>query len=337
MSKEEQPTPDAASQALIEQFLEAEGSTSAPETDWHTIPLPEGHKGGFVALIGRPNVGKSTLVNALLGQKIAIVSDKPQTTRRRITGILTQPEAQIIFVDTPGIHQKPHQLIGTRMVEAALGAIPDADVILFVVDVSAPPRDEDRYIASLLSEKTHRPVLLTLNKMDQLAMKKAETHISAYWDLLPNHAESLPVSATRGTNLDMLLARILEHLPAGPRYYPGDQITDQTERQIAAELIREGMLRYTYQEVPHASAVIVDEYTERDDGHLYIAATLWIERASQKGIIIGKGGEMLKRIGSAARQELERFVGNRVYLELYVKVRPDWRNREHDLREAGVV
>ena len=338
-------TTDAASMARIDQFLGGAGAEPTGEqsalaeqvegADWREA-LPEGHASGFVALIGRANVGKSTLVNALVGQKVAIVSDKPQTTRHRLMGILTEPAYQMIFIDTPGIHPKPHTKLNELMVEQAIAAIPDADVILFVVDVSVPPRKQDKMIARILKTKAEqRPVIFVLNKMDKLALDKAEGRIESYWKLFPEYADSMPTSALRGTNVERLKSHLIEHLPAGPRYYPGDQITDQTERQIAAELIREGVLKYTYQEVPHATGVLVEDYKERDNGVTYISARIWVERESQRPIMIGRGGQKLKQIGAAARQELERFIGGKVYLDLWVKVHPKWRDRDARLHELG--
>ncbi len=332
----------AESEALIEQFLAETGSAATREgteggvDDLRADTLPEGHRSGFVALIGRPNVGKSTLVNALVGEKIAIVSPKPQTTRTRIAGILTEPAHQVVFVDTPGIHKSPPFQLNKRMVDVAVAAIPDADLILFVADVSAQPREEDELIATLLQERAgKRPVFLVLNKTDQLTMEQTETRVEAYRALLPTHADSIMVSALRGTHLDQLRERILARLPEGPRYYPGDQITDQTEHQIASELIREALLRHTQQEVPHAAAVLIEDYHEREDGLFYVSARIWVERESQKPIIIGKGGQRLKQIGTEARAELERFIGGRVYLDLWVKVRPSWRDHAARLRELG--
>ncbi len=330
------------SEALVEQFLAETGGgvvREAVESDqeaWRSEEVPEGHRSGFVALIGRPNVGKSTLVNALIGHKVAIVSSKPQTTRNRLMGILTEPDDQVIFVDTPGIHKSlPHQL-NKIMVAEAEAAIPDADVILFVVDVSARPREDDEMIATLLKEKGGaRPVFFVLNKMDQLTLEQAQARIEAYWALLPTYADSIPVSALNGTNLDILREHIISHLPEGPRYFPGDQITDQTEHQIAAELIREAVFRFTQDEVPHSAAVLVEDYRERDNGVFYVGARIWVERESQKPIVIGKGGRRLKQIGVEARTELERFIGGHVYLDLWVKVKPSWRDRTAQLRELG--
>jgi len=309
----------------------------AESQDWSYLldeeGLPEDHRSGFVAVIGKPNVGKSTLMNAYLGQKVAIVSDKPQTTRRRLLGILTRPDAQIIFVDTPGIHRPRHKL-GQFMVQTATRAIPDADEILFVVDVSTMPDDEDRQIAALIAEREHIPVILALNKMDLLPPHKVQLHTSVYLDLV-RHDDWMMISATRGDNLDDLLERIVAHLPVGPRYYPEDQITDQTVRAIAAELIREQVLRFTHQEVPHAVAVLVDEFKERSADMTYIHATIIVERESQKRILLGEGGRMIKRISTAARREIEQLVGTRVYLELWVKVWKKWRKDEANLRRLG--
>jgi len=295
--------------------------------------LPPDHRSGFVAVVGKPNVGKSSLMNAYLGQKVAIVSSKPQTTRRRLLGILTRPEAQIIFVDTPGIHQPRHKL-GEFMVYTAARAIPDADEILFVVDVSRLPDDEDRRIAELISKQARVPVILALNKVDLLSADKVQPHSDAYLELVEQDDWML-LSATRGDNLDKLLESIITHLPPGPRYYPEEQVTDQTMRALAAELIREQVLHFTHQEVPHAVAVLVDEFKERSADLTYIYATIIVERESQKRILLGEGGRMIKRIGTAARQEIERLLGTRVYLELWVKVWKKWRKDEADLRRLG--
>ena len=295
--------------------------------------LPPDHRSGFVAIIGKPNVGKSTLLNAWLGEKIAIVSPKPQTTRNRLRGILTQPDAQIIFVDTPGIHQ-PHHKLGEYMVKTATKAIPDADVVLFMVDVSEMPTAEDEQIAGLLKEHCQAPVVLVLNKADLLPPEKVRPHCDAYFELV-EYDDWMMISATRGDNLDKLLDIVKARLPLGPRYYPSDQLTDQNMRFIVAELIREQVLRFVHQEVPHAVAVVVEEWKERREDLTYIGANIYVERDSQKAILIGQGGSMLKRIGRAAREEIERFVGTRVYLDLWVKVRKKWRKNEKELRRLG--
>lgn len=296
---------------------------------------PPGHRSGFVTVIGRPNVGKSTLVNAYVGQKIAIVSPKPQTTRGRLLGILTRTDAQIIFVDTPGIHTPKHKL-GEVMVETARRAIPDADVVLFMVDVSVLPTEEDIQIAELLKATRHGPVILALNKSDLLAPANVVLFTESYLKLVEAAAWML-VSATRGDNRDKLLDLIIAHLPEGPRYYPPDEITDQQERDIAAELIREQALALLRDEVPHSVAVQVEEFKERGSGLVYISATIYVEKESQKGIVIGKEGEMLRKIGAAARREIEALLESRVYLELWVKVRKNWRKREIEVRRLGYV
>jgi GTP-binding protein Era len=295
--------------------------------------LPPDHRSGFVAVIGKPNVGKSTLINAWLGEKIAIVSPKPQTTRNRLRGILTRPDAQIIFVDTPGIHQPRHKL-GEFMVETATKSIPDADVVFFMVDVSEMPTVEDEQIAQLIEEYGQAPVVLVLNKADLLPPDKVQPHSDAYFKLV-KHNEWMMISATRGDNRDKLLDMVVARLPEGPRYYPPDQLTDQNMRFIVAELIREQALRFVHQEVPHAVAVVVEEWKQRREHLTYIGATVYVEKDSQKGILIGAGGKMLKRIGRAAREEIELMVGTRVYLDLWVKVRKKWRKDEDELRRLG--
>lgn len=298
-----------------------------------------GYRSGFVAIVGKPNVGKSTLLNAYLGQKVAIVSDKPQTTRVRQLGILTRPDAQVIFVDTPGIHRPLHKL-GQAMVEASTRALGDADVVVFLCDVSELPTGEDRQIADLIHQEVgERPVVLALNKMDRLSPDKVQQHTEAYWALLSGERKLewdwMMLSATTGDNRDKLLDMIMARLPEGPMYYPEDQVTDRTEREVAADLIREQVLRSVRQEVPHAVAVVVDQWEKRRSGAVHIGATIYVERDSQKGIIIGKGGAMLKKIGAAARREIERLTGSTVYLELWVKVRSEWRTRDEDLSEMG--
>ena len=295
--------------------------------------LPAGHRSGFVAVVGRPNVGKSTLVNAYLGQKIAIISSKPQTTRNRLLGILTRDDAQVVFVDTPGIHV-PQHLLGKVMVDTARRAIPDADVILFVVDGSQAPGGEDALVAAAIGEGARQaPVVLALNKMDLWAGAEPP-YLDQYAQLLPG-AAWLPVSATRGDNRDELLQLIVGTLPPGPRYFPAEQVTDQQARFVAAELVREAALTRLHQEVPYALAVVTEEFKERSQDMTYISATVFVERESQKGIVIGQGGQTLKEIGRAARTEIEQLLGTRVYLDLHVKVRPKWRQSEEELRRLG--
>ncbi len=334
---ESQETQQGGTEDIPSELPEEPSPDEIPAEEEWALPLPEelppGYRSGFVAVIGRPNVGKSTLMNRYVGQKVAIVSPKPQTTRRRILGIHTDERAQIIFVDTPGIHKPLHKL-GEIMVETATRTIPDADVILFLVDVSVPPTEEDRQIAELLRAEARVPILLVLNKMDLLPPEKVKPHTEAYFALV-DHADWMMISATEGTNTDKLLELIVQYLPEGPQYYPAEQITDQTERAIAAELIREAVLHHTYEEVPHAVEVTVEEWEERRPDLTFISANIYVEKESQKGIIIGAKGRMLKRIGQTARRELERFLGHKVYLELWVKVRPKWRKDEKALRWFG--
>ncbi len=295
------------------------------------------YKAGFVAVLGRPNVGKSTLLNALLGQKVAAVSPKPQTTRRRQLGILTLDQAQVIFDDTPGLHKPLHKL-GEYMNEEALNALKESDVILFVVDISRSPNEEDEMLAAAIQEvlekKPEQPVLMVYNKSDLLQGDQQQTHPSLYQALLPS-VEAIAVSARQNVNLDGLLTAIIERLPSHPPYYDADQLTDLYEREIAADLIREAALYNLEHEVPHGIAVRIDEFTERNETGAYIRATLFVERESQKGIVIGKGGAMLKKIGAQARQEIEAMSGRKVFLELRVKVRKNWRNDENILKAFG--
>jgi GTP-binding protein Era len=295
--------------------------------------LPAEHHAGYVAVLGKPNVGKSTLMNAFLGQKIAIVSEKPQTTRNRLLGILTRDDAQVIFVDTPGIHAPLHKL-GEVMVETAVQAIPDADEALFIVDASAPPSEEDVLVADAIRQQSGElPVVMALNKID-LVPEPESPYTTAYLDMLEPDAW-LAVSATRGDKRDELLDLIIAHLPLGPRYYPEEQVTDQQMRFIAAELVREAALTRLHQEVPYMLAVVVDEFKERSQNMTYISATIYVARDSQKGIVIGQGGKTLKDIGKSARPEIERLVGTRVFLDLWVKVWPKWHKKEDELRRLG--
>jgi len=295
--------------------------------------LPADHRSGFVALAGKPNVGKSTLMNAFLGQKIAIVSSKPQTTRTRIRGILTKPHAQVIFVDTPGVHD-PHHKLGEFMVQTAAQVIADSDVVLLLADASGPPSEEDHQLAALIAQSAQGQVILGLNKMDLLSPDWLRERVEAYL-ALGQFQDWMLLSATRGDNLDLLLDRIIEALPVGPRYYPEEQVTDQHLRTMAAELIREQVLHFTHQEVPHAVAVLVRRFEERERGPIYIEAHIFVERESQRGIVIGRGGRMLKQIGQAARQEIESVVGHQVYLDLWVKTRYKWRRNARELRRLG--
>lgn len=291
-------------------------------------------KAGFVAVMGRPNVGKSTLVNALLRQKVAAVSPRPQTTRKRQMGILSRDEAQIIFMDTPGVHQPRHKL-GESMNQEAIDTLEEADVVLWVVDASQPPNDEDRLLADRLRKvRRQAPLVLGLNKADLPDEAALVAHQDAYLALAPQ-AHPLPISATRGDNLDRLLGILLDRLPEGTPFFPEGQVTDLYERDIAADLIREAALNILRDEVPHGIAVRIDEYTERNESGAYIEATLFVERESHKPIVIGQGGTMLKQIGSAARREIEAMSGRKVFLRLRVKVRKDWRDDASVLKRFG--
>jgi GTP-binding protein Era len=292
-------------------------------------------KSGFVAVMGRPNVGKSTLMNALIGQKVAAVSPRPQTTRQMQLGIITTESAQIIFVDTPGLHV-PHHKLGQYMNQNAIEAIKDADLILLLVDAGeSQPHEEDKILVSLLDEiPNHPPVILILNKIDLVDKNEFDERVKTYQKLIPD-ANLISIAARRGENLDKLQAEIIACLPAGDPFYPKDQITDLYEKEIAADLIRASALMHLREEVPHAIAVRIDEYKERGDHGAYIAATLFVERDSQKGIVIGKNGKMLKRIGSAARKEIESMSGRKSYLKIRVKVRKNWRNDDNALRRFG--
>ena len=303
-----------------------------PEEAWWEVL--EGHKSGFVALIGRPNVGKSTLMNALLGHKVAIVTPKPQTTRNTMLGILTRPDCQIVFIDTPGIHKPLHKL-GEYMVEVALQSLQEADAILWLVDISREIQEEDLIISRRLGELgKEMPMVMAGNKVDLIPPEEVDDRAMLFRPLAPE-AIWMPISAVRGDGLDQLVSTLRDLLPEGPRFYPPDQLTDAQERFIAAEVVREKALLLLRQEVPYAIAVVVDEYKERTENLLYISATIYVERDSQKGIVLGQGGRMLKQIGKAAREELEAITGKKVYLDLWVKVRPRWRKDENALRWFG--
>jgi GTP-binding protein Era len=289
-------------------------------------------KSGFAAIIGRPNVGKSTLLNRIAGRKIAIVSDKPQTTRNQIRGVYTDDSAQIVFLDTPGIH-KPFSKLGDYMVKAAEGALDEVDVVLFLADASEQPGGGDRYIIERL-KKTQTPVILVLNKIDKVPRDDILPLIDAYRKL-HDFAEIVPISASRGDNVERLLELLTRYLPEGPMYYPPGQVTDHPERFICAELIREKILLRTREEVPHSVAVEIESMAADERGTVRIGAVIYVERDSQKGILIGKGGAMLKEIGRQAREEMERLLGSKIFLELWVKVKKDWRNHEAFLKSLG--
>lgn len=291
------------------------------------------HYAGFAAMVGRPNVGKSTLTNSLIGEKIAIMSDRPQTTRNKIMCIMNTDNAQIMFLDTPGIH-KPHHKLGEYMVRTAEGTLQEVDVILFVIDVTEKRGSGEDYILELL-RKVKTPVILVANKIDKLDDKAKLFKIMEEYSKLYNFAAIVPVSALNDGEFPGLVKEITKYLPEGPSYYSDDMITDQPERVIAAEMIREKVLRLTRDEVPHSIAVEVEEFKDRDDENVYIRATIFVERESQKGIVIGAKGSLLKKIGQQARADIENLLYCKVYLDLWVKVKPDWRNKDKALKQFG--
>ena len=295
--------------------------------------MKKGYKSGFVTLIGRPNVGKSTLMNHLIGQKIAITSEKPQTTRNRIQTVYTDERGQIIFLDTPGIHKAKNKL-GEYMVNVAENTLKEVDVILWLVEPTTFIGAGERHIAEQLS-KIKTPVILVINKIDTVKSKEEIlTFIAAYKDIL-NFAEIIPVSALKEMNIEDVKSSISKYLPAGPQFYDEDTVTDQPMRQIAAELIREKALRMLDDEIPHGIAVVIDQMKERPNGIIDVDATIVCERDSHKGIIIGKGGSMLKRIGTAARMEIENLMDTKVNLKLWVKVRREWRDSDMYMKNYG--
>lgn len=302
-------------------------------------------KVGAVAIIGRPNVGKSTLVNLLCGHKVSIVSNKPQTTRYQVRGILTVPEYQLVFVDTPGIHEQTTAL-GKKMNESAKGALASVDLVVYVADVSRPPSKEDQDIAHLLKRAWHYPyaeenpgfngVILCLNKMDKLKAEFVVENVEAYCKLFETENYML-TAMNRGHNSGPLLERIVERLPEGEMLYPDDEYTDQPMRRLAAELVREKALAYTRQEVPHGLATIVDAWDDQEGGNTRIFISIIVEREGQKAILIGRGGSMLKKIGTEARKDIEDITGRPVFLELFVKVREDWRQNPRMLNDLGLA
>jgi GTPase len=295
--------------------------------------MTKNFKSGFISIIGRPNVGKSTLLNNVIGQKIAIMSDKAQTTRNKIQGVFTDNESQMIFIDTPGIHKPKHKL-GDFMMKTALNTLNEVDVILFVVNAEEKLGRGEEYILERLNE-TSNPVFLVINKIDQVHPDKLFNIIEQYKDEY-QFAEIIPISALQGNNVPTLLEQIKRYIPEGPMFYPADQVTDHPERFIITELIREKALHLTREEIPHSVAVVIDVLEKRDSGNaVYVQASIIVERSSQKGIIIGKQGKMLKEIGKRARHDIEALLGSKVFLELWVKVQKDWRNKMLHLKDFG--
>ncbi|MGE5361118.1 MAG: GTPase Era [Bacteroidales bacterium] len=291
-------------------------------------------KSGFVSLVGRPNAGKSTLLNRIVGNKLAIVSDKPQTTRHRIVGVKNYPDGQIVFTDTPGIHRPLHRM-NVRMVDMAMDAARQGDVVGLVRDATAAPGSGDHFVREMLAD-VKIPVVLILNKVDRLSKPKLLPMIETARGSFP-FAEIVPVSAFNGDNVERLERVFLEHLPEGDPLYPLDYVTDQPERFFVAEIVREKVLAFTRDELPFSTAVVVDKFDEPDEkGLMRLYCSILVERDSQKGILVGRGGEMVKRIGTAARHDLEAFFDTRVYLDLHVKVRSEWREDDHLLDEMGM-
>ena len=291
-------------------------------------------KSGLVSFIGRPNAGKSTLLNRIVGHKLAIVSDKPQTTRTRILGVKNYPDGQIVFVDTPGVHKPSHRM-NVRMVDVALEAMRDVDLVTLVVDVSVKEGPGDRHLLELVKDVS-TPAILALNKVDRIAKAKLLPIIDRYRQAHP-FVEFVPISALDGTNVDTLEALFRQHLPEGEPLYPVDYVTDQPERFFVGEIVREQVLQLTHDELPFTTAVVVDSFEEPEEGKVAsIYCTILVERESQKPIVIGKGGAMIKQIGTAARTELQRFFGARLHLDLRVKVRSEWRDDERVLDELGL-
>jgi GTPase len=292
-------------------------------------------RAGIVSVVGRPNAGKSTLINALLGQKVAAVSPRPQTTRRRQLGILSRPEGQLVFVDTPGVHS-PHHKLGEYLDQEVRASLEGIDAVLCLVDLSEEPDEDDKTLAArIASVPPSLPMILAGNKVDLLALGAGDPRLEQYRDLFQRDCESLCISAVRGDGLEELVASLLRMCPPRPALYDPDQVTDLYEREIAADLIREAALKYLRDEVPHGIAVSVDEFKERPQGLAYIASTIFVDRDSQKAIVIGEGGKMLKQIGTQARHEIEAMGGRRVFLELRVKVEKGWRNNPAFLSRLG--
>ena len=289
-------------------------------------------KSGFIAIIGRPNVGKSTLMNCLLGEKISIISDKPQTTRNRIRGILTLPDAQLVFLDTPGIHKPLHKM-NEIMVKTALGTYGEVDVIMLLVEATERPGAGDKFIIETLS-KIKTPVFLVINKVDLIAKERLLPLMQQY-STLYSFAEIIPVSALK-QDLGGLVDALLTRMPAGPKYFPDDQLTDQPERFVVSELIREKIFELTKEEIPYSTAVMIDQVKE-EPGLTRIEATIFVDRDSQKGIVIGKNGALLKEIGTRARLDAEKLLGVKVFLQLWVKVKKGWRDNNRMLKDVGII
>lgn len=292
-------------------------------------------KSGFVSFVGKPNVGKSSIINAIMGKKVVIVSDKPQTTRNRINVIYTDKDSQIIFVDTPGIHKPLHRL-GEYMVKAAVQALKNVDLLLFTIDANEGFEAPEEYISGYINQ-SGTPTIVIINKIDLTSAEKIAVIEEKARRSVQNVLEIVRTSAITGEGLDLLIEKIKDHIPEGPQFYPEDIVVDRPLSFIASELIREKIFHFTYEEVPHSVAVIVEEVKERENGVVYIRANIYVERESQKGIIIGQKGQMIKKIGEAARKDIEYFLESKVFLDLHVKVKKDWRNKDFIiLNEIGM-
>lgn len=292
------------------------------------------HKSGFVSIIGRPNVGKSTFVNRVIGHKIAIMSDKAQTTRNKIQGVMTRDDAQIIFIDTPGIHKPKHKL-GDYMMRVAKNTLSEIDAIMFMVNVNEDIGIGDEYIMEML-KNVKTPIFLVLNKIDLVHPDTLMPKIEQYQSYM-DFTDIIPISALEGLNVDHFIDVLKSFLPEGPKYYPDNQISDHPEQFVVSEIIREKILHLTSEEIPHAIGVNVDRMIKEDEDRVRIEATIYVERDSQKGIVIGKGGKKLKEVGKRARRDIEMLLGSKVYLELWVKVQRDWRNKVNFIRQIGYV
>ena len=292
------------------------------------------HKSGFVSIIGRPNVGKSTFVNRVIGHKIAIMSDKAQTTRNKIQGVMTRDDAQIIFIDTPGIHKPKHKL-GDYMMRVAKNTLSEIDAIMFMVNVNEDIGRGDEYIMEML-KNVKTPIFLVLNKIDLVHPDTSMPKIEQYQSYM-DFTDIIPISALEGLNVDHFIDVLKSFLPEGPKYYPDNQISDHPEQFVVSEIIREKILHLTSEEIPHAIGVNVDRMIKEDEDRVRIEATIYVERDSQKGIVIGKGGKKLKEVGKRARRDIEMLLGSKVYLELWVKVQRDWRNKVNFIRQIGYV
>ncbi|MDQ4123661.1 MAG: GTPase Era [Acidobacteriota bacterium] len=334
---ESQPNQDF--ERLLGDFLDkssgGQPEKTTSEDQQSAIPEQQSeYRSGYAALIGRPNAGKSTLLNHLVGEKIAAVSNKPQTTRHRIQGIVTRPEGQIVFVDTPGIH-KPGHLLNRRMMAMVHDALASVDVVCLMRDAAAPTGNGDRFVLDLIKQ-SEKPAILVLNKIDKVREKGKLLPLIDWYSKEYDWQEVIPISALKGEAVDLLLAQIARHLPVAEKIFSEDELTDQPVRQIVAEMVREKILESTGEEIPYETAVVTEMFDETDPNLTKIYCAIFVERSSQKAIIIGKGGAKLKQIGTEARRDIEKLIGKRVYLQLFVKVEEDWRNRPTALNEMGI-